>query len=90
MSQSEETEVETDWLRIVQRYREKNIPTLIEKKDVITTNKLSCGSCIHGYCDTSIGKCICEIGYTGKYCDSVKKSESRISGNKSTRNILGN
>ena len=46
------------------------------------TNVLSCGNCNHGFCDTSIGRCICEIGYTGKYCDSIKKSEAKIFGNK--------
>jgi len=31
-------------------------------------------SCVHGFYDINLGKCICEVGYTGRYCENIKNS----------------
>jgi len=37
---------------------------------------IDCEKCFNGICDNKIGKCICDIGWIGKYCDElIKKVE---------------
>ena len=31
-------------------------------------------NCVHGIYDANLGKCICEVGYTGRYCENFKNS----------------
>lgn len=31
-------------------------------------------NCVHGIYDNNLGKCICEVGYTGRYCENLKNS----------------
>lgn len=92
----EKKENESD--RKIEEWRNKHIPEEVKAEEYHNNNNrdsnnnekgnsnvLSCGNCVHGYCDTTIGKCICEIGYTGKFCDSKKSETSRISGNKDNK-----
>lgn len=31
-------------------------------------------NCVHGIYDANLGKCICEVGYTGRFCENLKNS----------------
>ena len=41
---------------------------------------LDCEKCFNGICDSKIGKCICDYGWKGKYCDELV---NKINDNKS-------
>ncbi len=56
---------------------DSNINTNNYNKNINEENKIiECEKCFNGICDNKIGKCICDIGWSGKYCDElIKKME---------------
>lgn len=49
-------------------------PNPTDDKNKGINNISPCGNCIHGYCDANLGRCVCEVGYTGRYCENLKNS----------------
>lgn len=48
--------------------------TTDKNKGNTATNNGPAINCVHGIYDANLGKCICEVGYTGRYCENMKTS----------------
>jgi len=57
--------------------------------DTTVTFKSCNGGCVNGYCDTKVGKCVCEINWTGPRCDRPTKKSSNSVNKPEIKNSLG-